>query len=175
MSSVFSLPPILFMTFREMYGISYTLLGTLVLVNFCTQLAIDLIFTFFTKYFSVKKTVRLMPLLTAAGLVIYASAPVLFPGHVYLGLLLGTVVFSVAAGLCEVLLSPVVAAIPSDNPDRDMSMLHSLYAWGVVSVVVISTLFLKLFGNHNWRYLVYFMALFPLISCYCSAPHLCLR
>jgi len=172
MSSVFSLPPILFMTFREMYGISYTLLGTLVLVNFCTQLAIDLIFTFFTKYFSVKKTVRLMPLLTAAGLVIYASAPVLFPGHVYLGLLLGTVVFSVAAGLCEVLLSPVVAAIPSDNPDRDMSMLHSLYAWGVVSVVVISTLFLKLFGNHNWRYLVYFMALFPLISCYlfCTSP-----
>ena len=38
MSSVFSLPPLLFATFREMYGISYTLLGTLVLVNFCTQL-----------------------------------------------------------------------------------------------------------------------------------------
>ena len=50
MSSIFSLPPILFVTLREMYGISYTLLGTLVLTNFCTQMAIDLIFTFFTKY-----------------------------------------------------------------------------------------------------------------------------
>ncbi|MBQ2278799.1 MAG: MFS transporter, partial [Clostridia bacterium] len=51
MASVFSLPPLLFMTFHEMYGISYTLLGTLVVVNFCTQLTIDLIFSFFTKYF----------------------------------------------------------------------------------------------------------------------------
>lgn len=47
MSSVFSLPPLLFAAFREMYGISYTLLGTLVLINFCTQLGIDLIFSFF--------------------------------------------------------------------------------------------------------------------------------
>ena len=55
MSSVFSLPPLLFMTFRETYGISYTLLGTLVLTNFCTQLIVDLIFTFFTRYFNVKR------------------------------------------------------------------------------------------------------------------------
>ncbi|MBR5152529.1 MAG: MFS transporter [Clostridia bacterium] len=172
MSSVFSLPPVLFMTFREMYGISYTLLGTLVLVNFCTQLAIDLIFTFFTRYFSVQKTVRVMPLLTALGLLIYALSPKLFPDHVYIGLLLGTVIFSVAAGLCEVLLSPVVAALPSENPERDMSMLHSLYAWGVVSVVLVSTLFLAIFGNHNWMYLTLFLAIFPLVACYlfCTSP-----
>ena len=41
-------------TFREMYNISYTLLGTLVLTNFCTQLTVDLIFSFFTKYFNIK-------------------------------------------------------------------------------------------------------------------------
>ena len=34
MSSIFSLPPLLFVTLRETYGISYTLLGTLVLTNF---------------------------------------------------------------------------------------------------------------------------------------------
>ena len=49
MSSVFSLPPLLFATFREMYGISYTLLGSLILINFCTQLGIDLIFSFFSR------------------------------------------------------------------------------------------------------------------------------
>ena len=78
MSSVFSLPPLLFATFRELYGISYTLLGTLVLVNFCTQLGIDLIFSFFSKYFNIHKTIRLMPLVTAAGLCIYALIPTLF-------------------------------------------------------------------------------------------------
>ena len=79
MSSVFSLPPLLFVTFREMYNISYTLLGTLVLINFCTQLTIDLIFTIFTKYFNVKECLRLMPLLTMAGLLVYAFIPTLFP------------------------------------------------------------------------------------------------
>lgn len=172
MSSVFSLPPILFVTFREMYGISYTLLGTLVLVNFCTQLIIDLVFTFFSKFFNIHKTVRTMPLLTSVGLFVYAIVPHVFPQHAYIGLLVGTVIFSVSAGLSEVLLSPLVAAIPSDNPERDMSMLHSLYAYGVVTVVVISTVFLKVFGTVNWMYLTLFWALLPLISfvLFCTSP-----
>ena len=172
MSSVFSLPPILFVTFREMYGVSYTLLGTLVLINFCTQLIVDLIFTFFTKYFNVNKVVKIMPLITSAGLLIYAIFPSLLPQYAYIGLALGTVVFSVAAGLCEVLLSPLVAAIPSDTPEKDMSMLHSLYAYGVVLVVTISTLFLKIFGSQHWMYLTAFFAVLPVISfiLFCTSP-----
>lgn len=166
MASIFSLPPILFVTFREMYGISYTLLGTLVLVNFCTQLSIDLIFTFFTKYFNIHKTVKIMPILTSIGLLIYAIVPALFPSIAYFGLLLGTVIFSVSAGLSEVLLSPVIAAIPSKHPDKDMSMLHSLYAWGVLIVVIISTIFLNLFGRENWMYLTIFFAILPLFGSY---------
>ena len=163
-SAVFALPAILFTTFREMYDISYTLLGTLVLVNFTTQLIIDLIFTFYSKYFNVKKTVVTMPILTSLGLVVYALVPTFFPKIAYLGLVIGTVIFSVAAGLGEVLLSPIIAALPSDNNERDMSVLHSLYGYGVLMVVGISTLFLNLFGNHNWMYLTLFFAALPLIS-----------
>ncbi len=172
MASIFTLPPMLFMTFREMYGISYTLLGTLVLVNFCTQLSVDLVFSFFSKYFNIRKTVRVMPVLTCIGLSIYALAPVIFPDHIYAGLLIGTVIFSVSAGLSEVLLSPIVAALPSDNPERDMSLLHSLYAWGVVLMVSISTLFFNLFGTRNWQYLTFFLAALPLITCamFCASP-----
>lgn len=172
MASIFTLPPLLFVTFRETYGISYTLLGTLVLINFSTQLLIDLIFTFFTKYFNIKLTVRVMPLLTSIGMFIYALVPMLFPRYAYVGLVVGTVIFSVSAGLSEVLLSPVVAAIPSDNPDRDMSRLHSLYAYGVVIVVVLSTVFLRVFGTENWMYLTFFWASLPIISfiLFCTSP-----
>ena len=172
MASIFTLPPLLFITFREMYGISYTLLGTLVLVNFCTQLLIDLIFTFFTKYFNIKLTLRVMPVLTSIGMFIYALVPMFFPEYAYAGLVAGTVIFSVSAGLSEVLLSPVVAALPSDNPDRDMSRLHSLYAYGVVIVVVISTLFLRIFDTENWMYLTFFWASLPMISfaLFCTSP-----
>ena len=164
MSSIFSLPPLLFASLQDMYGISYTLLGTLVLTNFCTQLTVDLIFTFFTKYFNVKKVVRIMPLITSAGLFVYALFPRFVPEHAYIGLLIGTVLFSISAGLSEVLLSPVIAAIPSDNPQKDMSLLHSLYAFGVFTVVVISTLFLKFFGAANWMYLTLFWAVLPIVA-----------
>ncbi len=164
MSSIFSLPPLLFVTLRDTYGISYTLLGTLVLTNFCTQLGIDLIFTFFSKHFNIQKVVRIMPLLTSLGLMIYALIPTFFPDIAYIGLLIGTIIFSVSAGLSEVLLSPMIAAIPSDNPQKDMSMLHSLYAFGVVSVVTVSTAFLKIFGTHNWMYLTLFFAALPVIA-----------
>lgn len=164
MSSVFSLPPLLFVTLRKMYNISYTLLGTLVLTNFCTQLAIDLIFSMFSKHFNVRKVVKIMPLITSIGLMIYALVPTFFPNYAYAGLLIGTIIFSVAAGLSEVLLSPTIAAIPSGNPQRDMSMLHSLYAFGVFTVVTVSTLFLKLFGNENWMFLTLFLALLPITA-----------
>ena len=172
MSSIFSLPPLLFNTFRATYGISYTLLGTLVLINFCTQLTVDLIFTFFTKFFNPHKTVRIMPCLTTLGLLIYAAVPTFFPQFAYVGFVAGTVIFSIAAGLCEVMLSPTVAALPSDNPERDMSMLHSLYGWGVLTVVVISTAFLHFIGTEYWMILTAFWALLPIVSCilFCTSP-----
>lgn len=164
MASAFCLPPLLFLTFRETYGISYTLLGTLVVVNFCTQLLIDLIFSFLSKHFNIHLTIKLMPLITSLGLIIYALSPLLFPGFVYGGLLLGTVIFSVAAGLCEVLVSPLIAAIPSDTPQRDMSLLHATYGIGVFSIVIISTLFLNIFGTENWMYLTLMLAVLPIIA-----------
>lgn len=164
MSSVFVLPPLLFTTFHERYGISYTLLGTLVLINFCTQLAIDLVFTFFSKYFNIRNTVRTMPLLTSVGIFLYAILPNVLTDHSYLGLAIGTFIFSIAAGLCEVLLSPTIAALPSEHPDKDMSMLHALYGWGVVGTVIISSVFFAIFGTENWMYLAFFFALLPLIA-----------
>ena len=122
-----------------MYHISYTLLGSLVLVNFCTQLGIDLIFSFFAKYFNIHKTVKIMPLLTTLGLLIYAIIPTLLPQHTYLGLLIGTVIFSVA-GLSEILLSSLIAATPSKHPEKNMSLLHSLYAWGVFGMALFAIL-----------------------------------
>ncbi len=161
MAPVFAFPPVLFAVLREQYGISYTLLGTLVLVNFCTQLGVDLLFTFFSKRFNVALTLRVMPLITCVGMLLYALIPACAPRYAYAGLLVGTVIFSASAGLSEVLLSPTIAALPSDDPQGDMSCLHALYAFGVLATVVISTLFLKCFGGANWMYLALLFALIP--------------
>ena len=53
MSVTTNLSPILFLTFRTLYDISYSMLGLLVLINFVTQLTIDLIFSFFSHRFNI--------------------------------------------------------------------------------------------------------------------------
>jgi hypothetical protein len=123
MAIVGNLSPLLFLTFRSLYGISYSLLGTLVLVNFVTQLTVDLIFSFFSHKFNIGKTVKITPVITVIGLWAFAILPWLFPAHAYLGIVIGTVIFSAACGLCEVLISPTIAAIPAENPEREMSKL----------------------------------------------------
>ncbi len=164
MSVVGNLSPILFLTFRSLYGISYSLLGLLVLINFVTQLGVDLIFSFFSHRFNISKTVKAIPWLAVCGFLVYALWPFLLPDHVYAGLVIGTVIFSAASGFNEVLISPVIAAIPAKDPDREMSKLHSVYAWGVVVMVVISTAFLLLAGSENWQWLALLFVTVPLVS-----------
>ena len=164
MAVVCNLSPVLFLTFHSLYGISYTLLGLLVLINFVTQLSIDLIFSFFSHKFNIPKVVKAMPVITVVGLVIFASAPFVFPKAPYLGLSIGTIIFSSASGLGEVLCSPIVAALPAKDPDREMSKLHSMYAWGVVGIIIFSTIFLYIFGKESWPVLALVFCTLPILS-----------
>lgn len=164
MSVISNLPPLLFLTFRSLYGISYTMLGLLIVTNFVTQLIVDLIFSFFSHRFNIKKAVKLTPILTFSGMMIFSLWPYVFPDSVYLGLFLGTVVFSSSGGFVEVLLTPVISAIPADNPDKEVSKLHSVYAWGVVGVIIIATIFLLSVGKQYWQLLMILFSTIPFIA-----------
>ncbi len=164
MSVVACLSPLLFVTFRTLYGISYTKLGLLVLINFVTQLLVDLMLSFIPHKFNIEKTVRLIPVLVTVGLFVYALFPFAFPNHVYIGLVIGTVIFSASSGFNEVLANPVILSIPSDNPDKELSKLHSTYAWGIVGVIIVGTCVLLGVGSENWQWLALLLALVPITS-----------
>ena len=164
MAVVGNLSPVLFLPLRTMYGLSFSALGFLVLINFVTQLTVDLILSFFSYRFNIPRLIRSIPVIAFAGLCVYALLPVVFPGAVFAALCLGTAIFSAAAGLGEVLISPVIAALPAEDPDREMSKLHSAYAWGSVGVIIVSTLFLLLAGNARWPLLAMLFSLIPLAS-----------
>jgi len=164
MSVVGNLSPVLFLSFRSLYGLSFSLLGFLVLINFVTQLTVDLILSFFSHRFNIPRLVKTIPVIAFFGFCLYALLPVFFPEAVYAGLCLGTMVFSAASGLAEVLISPVIAALPAEDPDREMSKLHSVYAWGAVGVIIVSTLFLLIAGNSRWPLLALLVSLIPLTS-----------
>jgi fucose permease len=80
----------------------------------------------------------------------------------YGGLVISVVVNALGGGLIEVIISPIVEALPGERKAAAMSLLHSFYCWGYVTVVVVSTLYFNLAGIGNWRYLPMLWALLPL-------------
>ena len=132
MSMVAIVSPILFLTFNKEYNISFALLGTLVLINFLTQMTVDLILSFLSNKFNIKFLIKIMPYLVILGFLIYALIPLFFKPYAYLGLAIGTVLFSMANGLVEVLITPLIEKIFPENKESEVSKLHSIYGWGVL-------------------------------------------
>ena len=71
-----NLSPVLFLTLREQYGLSYSALAALISANFITQLLVDLLFSFRPRLFDIPRLVRVAPLLAAAGFdPVYGARP----------------------------------------------------------------------------------------------------
>ncbi len=151
-SAVNNLAPILFIVFRQQYGLGYDKISTLILVNFITQLAIDAFSIKLSRMISVRSMVSSAHFLCAAGLAMMGVLPLVM-ADTFAALLCSVVVYAVGGGLIEVIISPIVEAVPADSGSTKaaaMSLLHSFYCWGQVAVVLISTLFLQTAGHELW-------------------------
>ena len=126
-----NITPLLFIPIMELYGLTYTQLGVLVGVNFVTQVTVDILFSGAIDRYGYRRIALPAILCAVAGLLLFSAAPLLFP-DVYLGLLLATMIFAASSGLLEVMVSPIVDALPSRNKGASMSLTHSFYAWGSV-------------------------------------------
>ena len=67
------------------------------------------------------------------------------------------------------LVSPVMESCPTENKEKAMSLLHSFYCWGHVAVVLISTVFFRIFGISNWKILAIVWAAVPLANLFLFA------
>ena len=155
-----NLTAILFTTLGEGFGLSFSQLGSLVFINFSTQVGVALAFGRIVDRYGFRRFITAAHFVAAAGLWLFAASPFL-PVPAYFAFALTTFVFSFAAGLMEVLISPVLNAIPSDEKSGAMSVLHSFYCFGQVAVVFGTTLFLQFFGREYWQIVVALWALLP--------------
>jgi MFS family permease len=154
---------ILFIPLMTLYGLSYVHLGLLVAINFTTQVVVDIIASRLIDRYGYRTFVLPADLLAIAGLTLFALSPLLFE-NVLIGLILSTIIFSASCGLLEVMLSPIVNAIPNEEKGPAMALMHSFYAWGQVATIVITTLFLFVFGIHSWQIIVLVWAAVPLVN-----------
>lgn len=152
--------PLLFLTFQEAYNISLGKIALIPTVFFLTQLFIDLAAAKFVDRIGYRACAVASHILATAGLVMLALLPDLLPVPFW-GILISVMVYAVSSGLIEVLISPIVEACPFENKAGRMSLLHSFYCWGMVAVVLGSTVFFALFGLENWRILTFLWALVP--------------
>ncbi|MBQ0102054.1 MAG: MFS transporter [Firmicutes bacterium] len=155
--------PLLFLTFKDAYGISLEKVAMIPMVFFLSQIIIDFAATKFADRIGYRTCVVASQVLSSVGLASMAFLPEIMPSP-FAGILVSVVLYAVGSGLIEVLLSPIVEACPFENKDGVMSLLHSFYCWGAMGVIIGSALFFRLFGIENWKILTLIWALIPLCN-----------
>lgn len=157
--------PLLFLRFHAEFDIPIAQIALISTVFYIVQILVDVFCAKFVDRIGYRKCVVASQITSAAGLISLAFLPSLLPSRL-LGILISVVIYAVGSGLIEVLVSPIVEACPFENKDSVMSLLHSFYCWGVVGVILVSTLFFALFGIENWRIMACLWAIVPLINAY---------
>lgn len=157
--------PLLFLTFHNSYGISFSSLALISAVFFFTQLLVDLICAKIVDFIGYRTCVVAAEVTSGIGLAGLAFIPDLTPSP-FAGIIISVIIYAIGSGLTEVLVSPIVEACPFENKEGTMSLLHSFYCWGSVGVILGSTIFFALVGIENWRILAVIWSVIPLYNIY---------
>lgn len=125
--------PLLFITFKDTYGISIDKIAMIPMVFYLAQLFVDFLATKYADKIGYRNCVVASQVLSSLGLVSMAFLPEILP-RPFLGIMISVILYAIGSGLIEVLVSPIVEACPFDNKDGVMSLLHSFYCWGAMGV-----------------------------------------
>ena len=132
--------PLLFLTFKNTYGITLDKIAMIPMVFYLTQLLVDFAATKFADKIGYRTCVVASQVVSAVGLVLMAILPDMLPVP-FIGILISVVLYAIGSGLVEVLVSPIVEACPVENKDGVMSLLHSFSLWSALNIGRYSLLF----------------------------------
>ncbi|MBB6622359.1 MFS transporter [Clostridium gasigenes] len=158
-----NLAPLLFLTFQKEFDISLESIGILIALNFGIQIITDILAAKFIDKIGYRISIVGAHILCLIGLVSMGILPYLFT-NAYVGLVIAISINAVGGGLIEVLISPIVQALPGDEKESAMNMLHSFYCWGHVIVVLLTTIYFNVAGTENWIYLPMIWGIVPLFN-----------
>lgn len=155
--------PLLFVTFQTTYQIPLSKITMLITINFAIQLLIDLLSAKFVDRIGYRVSILIAHAMAAIGLVLLTILPEVLP-DAFAGILIAVGIYAVGGGLIEVLISPILEACPTEHKEKAMSLLHSFYCWGHMSVVLLSTVFFSIFGIQHWKVLALLWAVIPVAN-----------
>lgn len=154
--------PLLFIVFERRFALGLGRLSMLITFNFVTQLIVDFLGARYVDRIGYRRAMIIALLFGAAGLFLMGVLP--FWITPFLGLLAADILYAVGSGLLEVMVSPMIEALPLGKKEGEMALLHSFYCWGCVFVILVSTLFFRLAGLDRWRMLCFIWAMLPAVT-----------
>ena len=160
-----NLAPLLFVTFQSQFSISLEKIGLLISINFAMQMFVDILAAKYVDKIGYRICTVAAHVCCTIGLVGMGVFPFLV-SNAYAGLIVAVLINAIGGGLIEVLISPIVESLPGDEKASAMSLLHSFYCWGHVSVVIISTLYFVTVGISKWYLLTIFWAIIPFFNAF---------
>ncbi|MEE0867636.1 MAG: MFS transporter [Clostridia bacterium] len=162
---VINFAPLLFVMFNREFNISYSAIGALLSVNFAVQITVDLLSVFFVDKLGYRRSAVISQFLCAAGFLLFPFLTYSLPSA-YAGIFISTVIYSVGAGIIEIVINPIVASTPreSESSSGALIFLHSFYCWGQLLVVLLTSVAIFLFSDASWGYISVFWGMLPLIN-----------
>lgn len=154
--------PLLFIIFQSRFGLTMGQLSFLITLNFGVQMTVDFLGANYVDKIGYKKSIVAANVFAAAGLAMLGLLPLVMPP--YIGLMIAVVAYAIGSGLLEVLVSPIVEALPTGGKAASMSFLHSFYCWGQVLTVLVTTAFFSVFGQESWLVICCLWAVLPALT-----------
>lgn len=158
-----NLAPLFYVIFQNEFEINYTKISWLIMLNFVTQLFVDIMSVKIIEKLGYRVSIVFAHVFSSLGLFLLGVLPRAMENH-YIGLVIPIIIYATGSGLIEVLVSPIVEGLPLENKSGEMSLLHSFYCWGQMSVVLFTTIAIKFAGSENWVYAPMIWAIIPFIN-----------
>ncbi len=157
-----NLPPLLFVTFHDCFGIPLEQISLLITMNFIIQIIVDLFSIKYAYRIGYRLCVVFAHIFSALGLILLGTLPFLIDP--FAGIAIAMAINAIGGGMTEVLISPIVESLPGEQKAAAMSLLHSFYCWGHMAVVILSAVYFSVIGIEHWRYLPFLWAVIPVFN-----------
>lgn len=161
-----NLTPLLFTAFQTDLSLGLDRISMLISMNFAIQIVVDFAAAKYVDKIGYRTAMVGAHCIVVLGLGGMAVLPFVMPP--FIGLCICSALNAIGGGLIEVIVSPIIEALPGDEKASAMSILHSFYCWGHVAVVVLSTVYFTTIGIENWRMLPVLWLLIPLLNIFIS-------
>lgn len=158
-----NLSPLLFVQFKRQFALDSAMLSFIIFINFGLQIIVDSLSAKITEKIGYRAGAILAQVFSCTGLVCLGVLPNII--NPFAGIITATVLMAIGGGFVEVILSPVIEALPLGNKSGAMCFLHSFYCWGHIFTVLAATIYFNLFTIDAWRYLPVALAVIPLLNC----------